>query len=100
MGNYNFTHFEDAKRHQERNGGIIHDNRHTAHEWNDNQFTVHIEPKKEVESVYYDEEIHMTRAEHEDWMIAKGWSDSIKEMHRKAFTGMLAFDEDGYFDYI
>ena len=37
---FTFTHKEDAERHVENNGGVLHDNTHNNHEWNNNNFTV------------------------------------------------------------
>ncbi len=99
MGTFDFTHYEDAKRHQEKHGGVIHDNRHTAHEWNDNQFTVSTNERK-TKDEYFDEVVPMTRSEHENWMEDNGWSEEIRKMHREAFTGELSFDDEGYFEYI
>lgn len=47
-GNFTFTHQEDAERFQGNNGGIIHDNTHNNHEWNNNNYTVHIDESNEA----------------------------------------------------
>ena len=43
IGNFDFTNKEDAEKFAEENGGVIHDNTHSANEWADNQYTVHAE---------------------------------------------------------
>lgn len=100
MSNYHFTHREDAVRHQKSVGGIIHDNRHTAHEWNDNQFTVHTEPKARKKGVYYGEIVTFTKDQFEDWMEAKGWNERVRDIHRREFTGTIEFDDEGSFEHV
>lgn len=104
MSNTHFTHREDAERHARNYGGKVMDNRHSANEWNNNNFTVAGDRLSDIPKASHIEfeygYIEMTREEHEAWMLNKGWSESIKEMHRKDFTGALDFDGEGGFDYV
>lgn len=91
--NYHFTHKEDAEHFQRNEGGRLHDNRHSAHEWKDNQFTVSIQPKKVLQAC--DGTVYFTKEEFEEWMEEKGWSEEIKQYHREEFTGEIEFTNNG-----
>lgn len=111
MSNTPFTHREDAERHSENYGGVVMDNRHSAKEWNNNNFTVAGDRLSDIPNTcagdveYFRSKslygyVRMTREEHEAWMLSKGWSESIKGNHRKEFTGAMDFDDDGRFEYV
>lgn len=109
MSNTHFKNREDAERHAKNYGGKVMDNRNSCHEWKNNDFTVAGDRLSDVskESKIEDFEnqnlygyVKMSRDQHERWMNSKGWSDSIKNHHRKEFTGAMEFDGEGSFEYV
>lgn len=114
MNNAHFFNKEDAERHSKRYGGIVHDNTHNNNAWVGNNYTVSNNNylKKntsyDVEEYRYNDHVTISRDKHEDWMSRKGWSESVKEMHRNEFERCdrnkfgeinMWFNENGSFTY-